>query len=1069
MADAAQVAIAAVVFSLLFLFVVTVGVFYYRQDRFHRLEMLVAAVKSNQFKRLDQTVIGRAKERWMQFKVVNQFLQLLGLLFLEPVPFTGSRTLHSIGSVINLDFGDVAGSPAQLSSYWIFWIVYMVHFATMAFAQRVRGGESLYRHQKLVHRLLVDSLFIPSAKRFLSMLDCVSVGGDLVVERMTEVTCWESEHIVYVLSSLFALGLLYPATLKSALDPLSRVYVFVPRYNISSVLLSTTLIATTTLLSSHAWWAVSFAVVLLGSLTALNLWLQPCLGHGRYINHWTSASLSGVTWASISAWIALIIDDSSLPVAIVLCFVLMPPIMVVAYRISVQWQATLDARCIKHLQQCSQSEDVEFQKTATSDMVILSLSSERRQVIANQVLDPLLTMFVHPKTDAEVRVNVAKSIANLSHDAALCKAIFQRQDGVNILRSLVIMINPRRHQPLDARRAAMQAMCNMTFTSSLCPSIVSETKAISNVIDMLQHSDPLIRETAAQTILNLASSKSKIVEGALLNRRTLGRIVRLFDSKSEDLQILGSQICSALAVRKRNVDILVECGALDDKRLVRLTNSPWYDVRLYARVAVARLEKHSRVVRSRLKFDESIGRLDQLGKRNSVGVAAGNGQPMLVAQDSVISIANESEKKNDPQANNNKASNVVRKCRSCCGCCGKNGCACWAKLVTIVSEYVRAQQTNLDTAEQVQLLTRSAHIEQYGLDDAHIRRAARALRKRTLQQEEQAAAREAQARERHERRKSRAMNNKTAKVHPSSSLIAINVDRAEAKINDADDDDGDGDDDVKQLSPTPALRSFSKSIQEEEDDEEDEAEDDVRPIHATHKRSSLSQFFGNIKRKSASLPSSSTVPVGLHTVASGTSSAAPSSPNESSSALPNRVSNTTTTNNNDYNNHKQQQQSHKHSESSPYLKSPVLTASNKQKSQPTSPVAETDKSPVLGTQSVKSRSSRRSRSKQKRSPASSGHIGTSSLKLPRRKKNSGKSKKKSNSKHSGKLRKSKTSANMLSPFAVSQSNKSKKKKNNNGRKNAKSAKSMRTSQSDPAALDKTKQVQSQLVNMTINE
>ena len=160
-----------------------VGVYYYRKDRTHRIDLLVQEARqaAHRSVRLG-TRIGRLKTAFEKLRTAFQFLQLLGLLFLDTVPWSDPNLLSSIGRGTILDWG-IGGELVKLVAFWAVLASYLVHlilFAGYGYLSRRAGREIAYPFMFPIHRVLVETLFIPTLRNFFGLLDCATEGGEEV-------------------------------------------------------------------------------------------------------------------------------------------------------------------------------------------------------------------------------------------------------------------------------------------------------------------------------------------------------------------------------------------------------------------------------------------------------------------------------------------------------------------------------------------------------------------------------------------------------------------------------------------------------------------------------------------------------------------------------------------------------------------------------------------------------------------------------------------------------------------------------------------------------------------------
>ena len=128
------------------------------------------------------------------------------------------------------------------------------------------------------------------------------------------------------------------------------------------------------------------------------------------------------------------------------------------------------------------------------------IADNRREMIANEILDSLIGLFCHPRGDKDVRLNVAKTLANLAANENCRKAVFTPE----VLRPLIKMIHARRKKEArDVQVVAISALCNMTATPELCHLLI-EQKGMEHVVELLFVEDDAIRSRASQTVLNMA-------------------------------------------------------------------------------------------------------------------------------------------------------------------------------------------------------------------------------------------------------------------------------------------------------------------------------------------------------------------------------------------------------------------------------------------------------------------------------------------------------------------------------------------------------------------------------------
>ena len=223
----------------------------------------------------------------------------------------------------------------------------------------------------VIHRFLVETLFIPALRNFFNFLDCRTIQDTLSVEVEESIECWEGIHLLYAVFGVLMVLILYPTSLSSATNTSHKFYLYSAKYNVLWFMSQFMLVGTSTFLSQHPSWAIASAMCVIAGLFILNLRIQPCLGSGRHINHITASVFISPFWAGICGLTALGINNANNHIPIIMLCIGMPLLMYIAYRYSVIYEEKKDTAKILKLRTAASSTDVEFQRSASEQLATI--------------------------------------------------------------------------------------------------------------------------------------------------------------------------------------------------------------------------------------------------------------------------------------------------------------------------------------------------------------------------------------------------------------------------------------------------------------------------------------------------------------------------------------------------------------------------------------------------------------------------------------------------------------------------------------------------------------------------
>jgi len=438
--ESTYVTIHAVFGALGLLFWFGAGLYYWRSVSSDRLTYMVAAVQKEQQYEEEQEHLSANDKRIAQWKLKGQyvdifirFLQTLALVFMDSIPWP-TAVLSDFGNSVSLSLG----VSTTLAFFWLFAALYLITGAvtlSRVVYQKRRDCEDsmLPPYEKMMHELLLNTLFISASGRFLDLVHCITPedddggggggvsggGGDLpVVATLPTMVCWHNEHIFYAFLVLAGMAVVYPAVLASSLrlnDEGGSKYFFIPQFRVARVMTELFLVAMQTFLYLYPLVCSTLLFVAFTAYFAVNLYIQPCLGSGRAINHFESASYAALMWAAVCAMIASGIDNH-VNIASGLLLILIVPCGYGGYKLSEWWLEKLDTAKLKAMREAATSKDVEFQRRAYLDMSVLALGDANRKRIVETVIDSALPLLQDPKGDVIVRINIARTIATIISD-----------------------------------------------------------------------------------------------------------------------------------------------------------------------------------------------------------------------------------------------------------------------------------------------------------------------------------------------------------------------------------------------------------------------------------------------------------------------------------------------------------------------------------------------------------------------------------------------------------------------------------------------------------------------------
>lgn len=245
-----------------------------------------------------------------------EFIQICSFSFNPNLEFTGSDSLHKM-QYLALPF-----SPGQTFRI-MYWIVFVVAFSPYIFVVSVRmiiytinhrkgeqeAGAFVHKYQQKIYSILwflVNTIYIPVISTMMAGIDCTfdDNSGRKYVDSDSSLACLSGAHVPYIICSLIALVIYYPAAsfAQAQTQNISDIK-FKPKIVFIFVQGKVVMAAMNVFFTNYLAFYLSIILVVHLMFLVVNIWKEPCLV--PWINQLRTILFTISLWSTVCSFIAL--------------------------------------------------------------------------------------------------------------------------------------------------------------------------------------------------------------------------------------------------------------------------------------------------------------------------------------------------------------------------------------------------------------------------------------------------------------------------------------------------------------------------------------------------------------------------------------------------------------------------------------------------------------------------------------------------------------------------------------------------------------------------------------------
>jgi len=246
--------------------------------------------------------------------LVIEFVQICSFAFNSQIQFTG------VDSLRNMTYVALPFTPGHVFRI-MFWIMFVISFSPYLFVVSVRiiiytitrmhgetkSSEFVQKYQQQIYSILwflVNTLYLPVIGTMMGGIDCTFTSAGVTLDSDPTIHCLSSVHLPYVICSVIALIIYYPAAsfAQSQTQSISDIK-FKPKIVFIFVQGKVILAAMNIFFSNYPklYLGVNLSVEI--SMLFINIYFEPCLE--LWVNKLQTIFYSISVWTAISAFVAL--------------------------------------------------------------------------------------------------------------------------------------------------------------------------------------------------------------------------------------------------------------------------------------------------------------------------------------------------------------------------------------------------------------------------------------------------------------------------------------------------------------------------------------------------------------------------------------------------------------------------------------------------------------------------------------------------------------------------------------------------------------------------------------------